>query len=110
MTPKIKRIMPSMVPSRWLIKEYVVVTKRDHASNSVLGLGWGARVAQAVNTPEIGRARRPIRIQLVVLVDDEDDVILKNCLLRAVLGYFLERTEIRIAKSSEQFRLSLSRL
>jgi hypothetical protein len=48
---------------------------------TLLGLGWGVRVAQAVNTPEIGRARRPIRIQLVVLVDDEDDVILKNCLL-----------------------------
>jgi hypothetical protein len=47
----------------------------------VLGLGWGVRVAQGVNTPEIGRARRPIRIQLVVLVGDEDDVILKNCLL-----------------------------
>ena len=77
---------------------------------TLLGLGWGVRVAQAVNTPEIGRARRPIRIQLVVLVDYEDDVILKNCLLWAVLGYFLERTEIRIAKSSEQFRLSLSRL
>jgi hypothetical protein len=33
-------------------------------------------VAQAVNTPEIGRASRPIRIQLVVLSDDEDDDIM----------------------------------
>jgi hypothetical protein len=70
-------------------------------------LGWEVRIAQAVNTPEIGRARRLIRIQLVVLVDDEDDVILKNCLPQVVLGYFLERPEIRIAKSSEQFRLLL---
>ncbi len=83
----------------------MVVTKRDHASNYVLGLGWGVRVAQAVNTPEIGRAIRPIRIQLAVLVDDADDVILKNYPLQVVLGYFLERTEIRIAKSFEKFRL-----
>ena len=74
---------------------------------TLLGLGWGVRVAQAVNTPEIDRARRPIRIQLVALVDDEDDVILKNCLPQVVLGYSLERTEIRIAKSSKQFRLLL---
>jgi hypothetical protein len=39
MTPKIKRIMPRLVPSIWLIRYSVVVTKRDHASNSVLGLG-----------------------------------------------------------------------
>jgi hypothetical protein len=66
----------------------------------VLALGWGVRVrvAPAVNTSGIGRARRLIRIQLVALVDDEDDVILKNCLPQVVLGYFLERTEIRIAK------------
>ena len=76
----------------------MVVTKRDYASNSVPGLGWGVRVAQAVNTLEIGRARRLIRIQLVALVADEDDVILKNCLPQVVLGYFLGRTEIRIAK------------
>gem|GEM_PF-3678427 len=62
----------------------MVVTKRDYASNSVLALGWGVRVALAVNTPGIGRARRLIRIQLVALVDDEDDVILKNCLPQAV--------------------------
>lgn len=52
--------------------------------------GVRVRVAQAVNTPEIGRARRLIRIQLVVLVDDEDNVLLKNCLPQVVLGYFLE--------------------
>ena len=52
-------------------------------------MGWEVRIAQAVNTPEIGRARRLIRIQLVVLVDDEDDVILKNGLPQVVLGYFL---------------------
>jgi hypothetical protein len=33
-------------------------------------------VAQAVNTPEIGRAIRPIRIQLMVSGDDEDDEIM----------------------------------
>ena len=33
-------------------------------------------VAQAVSTPEIGRAIRPIRIQLMVLGDDEDDDIM----------------------------------
>lgn len=31
MTPKIKRIMPRLVPSRWLIRYSVVVTKRDYA-------------------------------------------------------------------------------
>jgi hypothetical protein len=72
MTPKIIRILPSMVPSRWLIMYLVVLTKRDHASNSVLGLGCGVRVAQAVNSPEIGRASRPIRIQLVVFVDEDN--------------------------------------
>ena len=73
----------------------------------MLALGWGVRVTPAVNTLEIGRARRLIRLQLVALIDDEDDVILKNCLPQVVLGYFLERPEIRIAKSSEQFRLLL---
>jgi hypothetical protein len=29
----------------------------------------------------------------VALIDEEDDVILKNCLPQVVLGYFLERTE-----------------
>ena len=77
----------------------MIVTKRDYASNSVLALGWGVRLAPTVNTPEIGRASKLIRIQLVALVGDEDDVILKNCLPQVVLGYFLERTEIRIAKS-----------
>jgi hypothetical protein len=48
----------------------------------VLALGWGVKVAPAVNTPEIGRARRLIRIELVVLVDDEDDVILKTAFLK----------------------------
>jgi len=71
----------------------------------VLGLGWGVRVAQAVNTPEIGRASRPIRVQLVVVAmlgdDDDDDgeIILNNYLHQGVLGYLLERTEISIAKS-----------
>ena len=43
------------------------MTKRDHASNSVLGLGCGVRVAQVVNNPEIGSKSKPIRIQLVML-------------------------------------------
>ncbi len=72
MTPKIKRIMPRLVPSRWLIKYSVVVTKRDHASNSVVGSGWGISVDHMVNTPEIGRASRPIWIQLIVLGDEEE--------------------------------------
>jgi hypothetical protein len=76
----------------------------------VTGLGWGVRVAQAVNTPEIGRASRPRRVQLVVVVvvlgddddDDDDDgdiIILNNYLHQGVLGYLSERTEILIAKS-----------
>ncbi len=68
------------------------------------GLGWGVRVAQAVNTPEIGRASRPTRVQLVVVVvlgddDDDGDIILNNYLHQGVLGYLSERTEIWIAKS-----------
>jgi hypothetical protein len=51
------------------------VTKRDHASNSVVGFGWGVSVDHMVNSPEIGRASRPIRIQFMVLGDDEDDGI-----------------------------------
>jgi hypothetical protein len=83
MTPKIKRIMPRLVPSIWLIRYSVVVTKRDHASNSVVGLGWGISVDHMVNSPEIGRASRPIRIQLIVLGDEEeeDNIILSNSLL-----------------------------
>lgn len=69
----------------------------------MLGLGWGVRVAQAVNTPEIGRASRPTRVQLVMVVlgddDDDGDIILNNYLHQVVLGYLLKRTEIRIAKS-----------
>jgi hypothetical protein len=73
----------------------------------VLGLGWGVRVAPAVNTPEIGSASRPTRVQLVVLGDDDDgddddddgDIILNNYLHQEVLGYLSERTEIWIAKS-----------
>jgi hypothetical protein len=71
----------------------------------VTGLGWGVRVAQAVNTPEIGRASRPTRVQLVVVVvlgdddDDDGDIILNNYLHQGVLGYLSERTEIWIAKS-----------
>jgi hypothetical protein len=71
----------------------------------VTGLGWGVRVAQAVNTPEIGRASRPTRVQLVVVVvlgdddDDDGDIILNNYLHQGVLGYLSERTEILIAKS-----------
>jgi hypothetical protein len=68
----------------------------------VLGLGWGVRVAQAVNTPEIGRASRPTRVQLLVVVlgdDDDGDIILNNYLHQGVLGYLLEGTEIWIAKS-----------
>jgi hypothetical protein len=61
----------------------VVVTKRDHPSNSVVGLGWGISVDHMVNSPEIGRASRPIRIQLIVFGDEEeeDNIILSNSLL-----------------------------
>jgi hypothetical protein len=63
-------------------------------------LGWGVRIAQAVNTPEMGRARRLIRIQLVVLVDDEDDVIFKNDLPQVVLGYFLNELKYGLQNHS----------
>jgi hypothetical protein len=65
-----------------------------------LCLGWGVRIAQAVNTPEMGRARRLIRIQLVVLVDDEDDVIFKNDLPQVVLGYFLNELKYGLQNHS----------
>lgn len=78
----------------------MVVTKRDHASNSVLGLGWGVRVAQKVNSPEIGRASRPIRIQLVVFGDDDEDSIILSSFLRVPFGYLFERAEIQTRKSS----------
>ncbi len=57
-----------------------------------LCLSWGVRVAQAVNSPEIGRASRPIRVQLVVLLldDDENDLTLHDCLPQVVLGYLLK--------------------
>lgn len=78
----------------------MVVTKRDHASNSVLGLGCGVRVAQKVNSPEIGRASRPIRIQLVVFGDDDEDSIILSSFLRVPFGCLLERAEIQTRKSS----------
>jgi hypothetical protein len=60
----------------------------------VLGLGWGVRVAQAVNNPEMGNASIPIRIQLRVLDDcddDEDEVIIfSNLLPLSVFGYLLK--------------------
>jgi hypothetical protein len=70
----------------------------------VLGLGWGVRVAQPDNTPEIGRASRLAWVQLAVVVvlgddDDEEDIILNNYLHQGVLGYLSERTEIWISKS-----------
>jgi hypothetical protein len=68
----------------------VVVTKRDHASNSVVGLGWGVRVDHRVNNPEIGRDSTPIRIQLVVFSgEDDDDIILSDSLSPSVFGYLL---------------------
>src|SRR5918998_4152187 len=94
MTPKIKRIMPRLVPSRWLIRYSVVVTKRDHASNSVVGLGWGVRVDHMVNNPESGRASRPIRIQLLVLGDDEGDDISPTNFLLLVFDYLLGQLRI----------------
>jgi hypothetical protein len=102
MTPNIKRIMPRLLPSIWLIKYSVVVTKRDHASNSVVGLGWGINVDHMVNSPEIGRAISPIRIQLVVF-SDEDDVILSNSLPSLVFEFLLVKggeLEIQTPKSS----------
>jgi hypothetical protein len=91
MTPKINRIMPRLVPSIWLIRYSVVVTKRDHASNSMVGLGWGIRVDHIVNNPEIGRANKPIRIQLMAFGGDEEDedIILCNSLPLLVLGFLL---------------------
>ena len=67
-----------MVPSKWVSIKYVVVTKWDHASNSVPGLGCGVRVAQAVNNPEIGSASKPKRTQLVAGVGGDEDNINQN--------------------------------
>jgi hypothetical protein len=64
-------------------------------------LGWaGGRVAQKVNGPEIGRASRPIRNQLVVLGGDEDNIIIVSNFIPVVFGYLLGQSEICIPKSS----------
>jgi hypothetical protein len=67
----------------------------------VVGLGWGISVDHMVNGPEIGRASGPIRIQLIVFGDEEEDTI-SYLVNHFTIGFcfLLEKAEIPTPKPS----------